>query len=346
MRKIICLLTGFIIYSSILSAQSCVSLGCSKNYTFTTNGSGNDTLRTGWNCLLNVPVHQVIWQYFYSPTGGNYTQVFTNAGGADLDWAVFDIGTILPATSCPVSIVGWTVVQCNIAPNPGGPTGPGVDGIVPTVAGHYYAVALVLWESLNVNCTFTTPQIGGSNLTAANCPGILPVKLISFTGGLQNKNVLLKWVVAEEVNVSHYEVESSTDARNFKTIGNVAASINNNGKYSLVHADANSSTGVIYYRLKTVDIDGKLSFSSIIKIQLKGSSRMQITENPVINNLNISGLNGNGQIRIIDLTGKVLLEKKVQSQAMSINIPFIQTGMYLLQYTDGSTTETQKFIKR
>ena len=351
MRKIIYLLTGFIIYSLSLSAQNCTLLGCSKNYTITINGSlPSVVVGPEWACFSSFPIKQVFWQFFYSPTGGNYTQSISNTASsgpaADLDWIVFDMGTTLLATSCPVSPTGWALVQCDFSLDPGGPTGPGVKSIVATTAGHYYALAVISTDAANATGTFSTPQIGGSNLTAANCLGILPVKLISFTGELQNKNVLLKWVTAEEVNVSHYEVESSTNARNFKTIGNVAASTNNSGKYSLVHADANSSTGVIYYRLKTVDVDGKLSFSSIIKIQLKGSSRMQITENPVLSNLNISGLNGKGQIRVIDLTGKVLLEKKVQSQAMSINIPFIQTGMYILQYADGTTTETQKFIKR
>ena len=347
MRKICILLTGLIIYSLSLQAQNCVSLGCGNTYTVTTDGTQPSVVSGAeWGCYNGYPIRETFWQFFYSPSGGNYTQSFSSP--ADLDWIVFDMGTTLPAISCPISPTAWTQIACDISYNPGGPTGPGVgvEAIAVTTAGHYYAVALILWEPLTLTFTFGNPQLGGSNLTVANCSAVLPVKLVSFTGELQNKNVLLKWLVAEEVNVSHYEVQSSIDARNFKTIGNVAASTNNNGKYSLVHPDPTSANGIIYYRLKTVDVDGKLSFSSIIKIQLKGASRMQITENPVLNNLNIGGLKSKGQIRIIDLTGKVLLEKKVQTQAMSINIPFIQTGMYLLQYADGTNTETQKFIKR
>ena len=340
MRKIYLLLT-LIIYSFTLEAQNCVSLGCADAYTVTTDGTQADQASGAeWGCYNGYPRKQTIWQYFYSPSGGNYTQSFSSA--ADLDWLVFDMGTSLPALTCPVDPTGWTQIGCDLSYDPGGPTGPGDESTVSTTAGHYYAVALILWEPLSLTFTFGTPQMGGSNLTAANCITILPVKLINFTAAQDGNNVLLKWKVSEEINVSHFEVENSLDGRNFRTVGNTAA--NNNKNYSFIHTGV-SNMGILYYRLKTVDFDGKVTYSDIIKIQTKETNGLLITTNPVTSNLNIAGLKNKGQVRIVDITGKTVFEKPVQSQALSIDISSVHAGLYLLQYYDGNSTQTLKFLK-
>ena len=123
MRKIYFLL-ALIIYSFSLSAQNCISLGCADAYTVTTDGTQADEASGAeWGCYNSYPRKQTFWQYFYSPSGSNYTQSFSSA--ADLDWLVFDMGTSLPTFTCPVSPSGWTQVGCDLSYDPGGPTGPG-----------------------------------------------------------------------------------------------------------------------------------------------------------------------------------------------------------------------------
>jgi Secretion system C-terminal sorting domain/Polysaccharide lyase len=172
---------------------------------------------------------------------------------------------------------------------------------------------------------------------------VLPIKLKSFTAVPQNNGVVLKWVVSEELNVSHYEATFSEDGRNFRTIVNIAA--NNNSNYSMVHNNA-GSTGLVYYKLKIVDLDGKISYSNIIRVNVKETTSILIAKNPATNNLNISGLKSSGQISIADLTGKVLFQKNVLAQGLSIDISFMQPGLYFLYYFNGNKTETQKFLKQ
>ncbi len=56
-----------------------------------------------------------------------------------------------------------------------------------------------------------------------NYSSVLPIRLIDFTANMQNKVVQIEWKVAQEINVRSYEVEWSTDGRNFKPFKNVAA---------------------------------------------------------------------------------------------------------------------------
>jgi hypothetical protein len=61
---------------------------------------------------------------------------------------------------------------------------------------------------------------GFSSFYFASSNVILPVRLLTFTGSLQNNNsVLLSWKTENEINTSHFIVERSIDGSNFNNIG-------------------------------------------------------------------------------------------------------------------------------
>ncbi len=341
MRQIY-LLAIVILTSFTLSAQDCVSLGCSGSYTITTDDTQPDQPSgPEWGCYNGYPRKQTIWQYFYSDLGGNYTQSFACA--ADLDWLVYDMGTSFTAMTCPVDPSAWTQIGCDLSYNPGGPTGPGVESTVTTTAGHYYAIAIILWEPLNLTFTFGNPQLGGNNLSAANCLTSLPVKLIKFSGVQNGNDVLLNWIVGEEKNVARYEVQGSTDGQNFHTAGNVAAA--NQSNYQFLYAGA-VTAGMQYYRLRMVDIDGKVTYSDVLKISAKSSYSLTIVTNPVASMLTVTGLKNSGELRIIDLAGKTILKQNIHSSTVSIDASRLHAGLYAVQYTDGNNISVAKFLKQ
>ena len=98
----------------------------------------------------------------------------------------------------------------------------------------------------------------------------LPVQLISFTAKKKaNKDVLTEWTTATEIDVDRYEIEVArgNDAyqRNqFDRIGSVRSLGNTTDlrHYSFTDAE-NFKTGVRYYRLKIIDLDGTVSYSPI-----------------------------------------------------------------------------------
>lgn len=90
------------------------------------------------------------------------------------------------------------------------------------------------------------------------------VKLSSFTAMLNNNSkVDLKWSTETETNLSHIMVEKSTDGKNFKdaalvfTYGNTTAK----SDYSFADNIAKIKSGTIYYRLRTVAVDGTSQYS-------------------------------------------------------------------------------------
>ena len=93
----------------------------------------------------------------------------------------------------------------------------------------------------------------------------VPLKLISFTGERRQGTSYLKWVTENEVMVDRFEVERSYDAQHYTSIGNVAAR-NLSSRQNYYFEDRTALQGIAYYRLRSIDIDGKTTYSNIVAL--------------------------------------------------------------------------------
>ena len=87
-------------------------------------------------------------------------------------------------------------------------------------------------------------------------PQPLPVELGKFEGILYPMFNLIIWTTESENNSSHFDLESSNDGNNWKTIVTKPAAGNSNEKINYSYIDNNLSE-IVYYRLQQFDIDGK-----------------------------------------------------------------------------------------
>ena len=94
----------------------------------------------------------------------------------------------------------------------------------------------------------------------------------AFTAILNNTKADLKWTTSSEGNLSHFIIEKSTDGKDFKAAcvvfayGNTSELMNYNFSDKKINL---SQSGVIYYRLRSVNNDGKteLSETRIIHVE-------------------------------------------------------------------------------
>lgn len=184
----------------------------------------------------------------------------------------------------------------------------------------------------------------------------LPVTLVSFNGSLKNNVVTLQWRSQHEVDFDHYIVERSENNSNFLKVGKVVAKGTHNGEASYQFTDDLSGINgkTLFYRLKMVDTDGKFRYSNVIVLRkddhnIKGIS---LAPNPVLSGqatLRLDAITNTViQIRIMDLTGKVMSQQntRVSAGANSItlnNISQLQPGNYLLQVIQDGAMTTLKF---
>jgi hypothetical protein len=99
----------------------------------------------------------------------------------------------------------------------------------------------------------------------------LPVSLLNFTAKKNNKSIDLAWITDDESDMSHYEIQRSSDARNFTSIQSVQ-SINSISRIGYTGADSKPSNGVSYYRLKMIETDGSASYSKIVSVHFATGS--------------------------------------------------------------------------
>jgi len=112
--------------------------------------------------------------------------------------------------------------------------------------------------------TVTTSGVNSFAIfTLADTENPLPVSLIAFNAKRVGENALLTWATAMERNNSGFEVQVSTDGVSFRKLGFVASNVPDSNKrldYTFSDTEINKS-GIRYYRLHQIDIDGRDEYS-------------------------------------------------------------------------------------
>jgi hypothetical protein len=105
----------------------------------------------------------------------------------------------------------------------------------------------------NANCQ-ANPGIQLVNDTYTCLNGGLPVELLYFRAVARDKEAILHWQTSQEVNSSHFAIERSSDGRNWREIGSLAAAGERNVQRSYTFVDSEFhllTTGEsdVFYRL-------------------------------------------------------------------------------------------------
>ncbi len=94
----------------------------------------------------------------------------------------------------------------------------------------------------------------------------LPAKLKDFSAQRINGSDELKWTVTLEHNVDRYEIEYSSDAVQFNTVGTEKATGLTGSEKTYTYNYHPDKTATAYYRLKIIDLDGSYAYSEIAVI--------------------------------------------------------------------------------
>jgi hypothetical protein len=185
----------------------------------------------------------------------------------------------------------------------------------------------------------------------------LPVQLTSFTAKpLNNAKVVLNWSTAQEKNASHFTIEKSLNGKEFSDAGIVFTMSNSDlpQQYSFTDNLRAGENGMIYYRLKMVDLDGKMQHSPVKAVRIgdeKSNVSIMLYPNPVVNELRITlPLSWQDKQVVVDIysTNGVLVKRMVTnnaSQTETINLRSLQPGSYLVRSTAGAETVSKQIIK-
>ena len=117
--------------------------------------------------------------------------------------------------------------------------------------------------TLNFTVDATNTSTYQNRFTILFTPSALPVNSIVASASLNNKVATITWNTVGEKGVARYEVEKSTDAKTFATIGQSTAKNTATASYATTD---NSVTATSYYRIKAVSTTGAVSYSNVAKL--------------------------------------------------------------------------------
>lgn len=172
---------------------------------------------------------------------------------------------------------------------------------------------------------------------------VVPLKLLSFSGVRTYNENVLNWETTNEINTKNFIVERAYLGTNFFEITNVLAKGNAANNYRFI--DNSAQSGVIYYRLKMVDVDGRFTYSNTIKLDVEKGTLVQIFPNPVKDMLTVSVNSNlvNKYAVLMNMQGTRLQIVNINSQTFTLDLSNYSSGVYLLN-VEG--VEVKKIVKQ
>lgn len=167
--------------------------------------------------------------------------------------------------------------------------------------------------------------------TAGYCLLLLPSKLLYFNAQLNGRTVILNWQIDHPELVEKFIVEKRTDDNNGWT---ELTSIDADDRFKYAATDPVPSWGNNFYRLKIIEKDGTIFYSTVQNIRVNFfSPDMLVYPNPAINKVFVSGkLQIGSDLTITDMSGKIVWQQKVTGNYLAIQLPLLFPGVYIIRH--------------
>jgi hypothetical protein len=183
--------------------------------------------------------------------------------------------------------------------------------------------------STTTNVPFTVDANAASSATdrfkivfILNTP--LPVNFISIAANVMARGNQIQFTVSNQTSLLQYIIQKSTDGIHFVTATTLAPSATTEGIKTYTWVDATIYTSTVYYRVKSISINGAEQTSTIIKLAVKKAAyNIAIAPNPIEGNSIHLQLNntskGKYSISVKNMEGKAMFNTTYNGVASGLN---------------------------
>ena len=180
----------------------------------------------------------------------------------------------------------------------------------------------------------------------------LPLEVLNLEAKLSGSEVFVDWITVNEATTDVFIVERSADGVNFTDLGKVDGQGINTEANVYRYVDSTPLNGINYYRLRQVNQDGTVDYSTIVFVNMTDGETFTIFPNPVEKGTTLKALipasEGEGvSIELIDVTGKVVLNEdtNLQGQLVEMTLPYnLNQGVYILRVRTETDTYQAKVL--
>ncbi len=204
-------------------------------------------------------------------------------------------------------------------------------------------------------CTVQKTTVAQSDRDWRDAGYVLKVQYLSFKGLAQNNEVALQWSLISSLGISRFEIERSIDNEHFDKIITLTEvvtlnELNNFGSFDNIK---NVNSGLVFYRLKIIGINGQIEYSNVIVIRKSINKILfSVQPNPASST---SSIHFNAEreaeitVRLIDPLGKIVMLQKTKAikgnNIISLNnLSKFSSAVYSLQIIMNDQVITQKLI--
>ncbi|MEO8719813.1 MAG: CotH kinase family protein [Ginsengibacter sp.] len=153
----------------------------------------------------------------------------------------------------------------------------------------------------------------------------------------------LTWKTGAEPDNNYFLIERSNDGHTFNELGKIVgkgpSKVSNDYEFN----DEDIINGTMYYRIKQVDKDGNVSYSSVVSVNYQ-NSKWHLYPNQIRDQLSIySPLNGNQKVAFViyNMQGqRVKMMNLSNHSVIHQSVRELATGNYFLQITDALGNKT------
>jgi hypothetical protein len=187
----------------------------------------------------------------------------------------------------------------------------------------------------------------------------LPADRLTAIAELNGNVATVKWSTLSEQNTSYFIVERSIDNVNWSVTGSSIKAAGNSSVKKEYQLPDNISdlmqNKAIYYRVKLVDIDGRITYSNVTVVRLSAKIQVAAWPNPFQSSITINITTDNAttfNIKLMDVNGRLIRNfnhavGRGTSQTTLRDLERLPQGIYLLDMTDqrSGTNSVQRLIK-
>jgi hypothetical protein len=184
---------------------------------------------------------------------------------------------------------------------------------------------------------------------------IVPVELVSFSAFTAADVVTLNWSTSTELNNHGFEIDRSTDKRNWRTIGFREGKGTTSEPQLYSYSDIlDIVSSKLYYRLKQIDFNGEFKYSDIVEVEIAPSEftlsqnfpnpfnpttsiKYQIPELSFVK-LKVYDVLGNKVVALVNE------EKPAGSYEVEFDASKLVSGIYFYKLQAGNFVEIKKMV--
>lgn len=168
-----------------------------------------------------------------------------------------------------------------------------------------------------------------SSVLATYCATVLPVHLIFFEAKASDKKTILKWKIANAETPDHFIIERMEENGRWLQIISLPANIL---KEEYNATDNDPVPGYNLYRLRIIEKNGAITYSTVQRVFIDGGYKtFTIYPNPANNKIIIDGdFNSATEMKLSDVSGKILLTRKIINRQTEIALPPLSNGIYFI----------------